>query len=138
MTHTKREAFRCWESVEKDEKNNEGVIKGKVYFCKGIKPRKEKRYFKLREVMGYPVETEAAFLFMTYENGVWWAFDFDSGLSVYANPHATKDEFYDLLQSRFSHKDGFLGCSTIDFEKTRKTLGKKLYPINKEETNNEA
>ena len=132
MTHTKREAFHRWQGVEKEERNNEGVIKAKILYNKGVKPRKAKAYVKLVEVYGYPVETNVALLFMSYipSEKCWCAYDFDSGMPVFAKK-TDKDTFYNILVEMFSHEDAFL-YSKVDIKKMRKTLGKKLYPINKE------
>lgn len=134
MTHTKREAFHYWRGVTKYHKGEEGVIKVKMHYRKGtVKPRKETQYFQLCEVLGYPVKTEVANLFMTYDNilGDWWAYDYDSGLPVDTKNETTKDGFYNYLMEEFSNKDAFLK-SFVDLPKMRKILGKKLYPVNKE------
>ena len=131
MTHTKREVFHCFRGVDEYSKGDKGVIKAKVYYRKGtIKHRKHTAYFQLREVLGYRVKADAANLFMTYDNGYWFAYDCDCGMPV-ASKKTTKDDFYNYLIDKFSHEDAFLsGC--IDYPKMRKTLGKKLYPVNKE------
>lgn len=133
MTHTKREVFHYWRCVTKYDKGEKGVIKVKLHYRKGtVKPRKKTAYFQPCEVLGYPVKTEVADLFMTYGNGYWWAYDFASGLPVDVKNETTKDDFYNYLMGEFSNKDVFLK-SFVDFPKMRKTLGKKLYHTNKED-----